>query len=497
TIPCQICLICNRIKNRHTGWDRNFPPDPRDWATACPQNMQQRLQCIMKFMQETPTLRNCTFRYSGQEDLIKFALWIDGPITFIAAILALVGAHFAVRFLRRAGLNRHLTAALFSLCLIDSLLMLTVFFFYSIEACSLLFFGTNFMYNRQAFTSSLHGVASSMTTASTLLVIWVTLQRFMVVLRPMRYAKAPAERNGFRRISYSVSTHREGTHRGEKKASIILSDSNGNATTATLSRNGSRRKSYRKPLQFKKVARSFIIPGAVIVLSFALNLPVFFEFTVEPCYDWETHMTTSCPSPTSFRNHFVRYKSILNSLSQTIGPVTAISIMTALTEYKVHRSLRERRKLFETRNRNVAITDELREKVSRTVAIFITIKFLILRSMPVFFDVYENLYGIEEFGTILSVLVRISDFMIVLNSATNSLAYFGKKTWLENRLRKNLIKKEERKQRKSSIHTSSMRRDSVVSECRRLSSHHPSTGTIRKISENENDKAEMQLLSPA
>lgn len=48
--------------------------------------------------------------------------------------------------------------------------------------------------------------------------------------------------------------------------------------------------------------------------------------------------------------------------------------------------------------------------------------------MPVFFDVYENLYGIEEFGTILSVLVRISDFMIVLNSATNSLAYFGKKT---------------------------------------------------------------------
>lgn len=481
--------------NRHTGWDRIPRPPPAlpliDWTQACPQNMHQRILCLLKFM-EAPTLRNCTFRYSGQEDLIKFALWIDGPITFVAAILALVGAHFAVRFLRRAGLNRHLTAALFSLCLIDSLLMLTVFFFYSIEACSLLFFGSNFMYNRQAFTSSLHGVASSMTTASTLLVIWVTLQRFMVVLRPMRYAKAPAERNGFRRISYSVSTHRD----REKKASIILSDSNGNSSTAALSRNGSRSKSYRKPLQIKKVARSFVIPGAVIALSFALNLPVFFEFTVEPCYDWETHETTSCPAPTSFRNHFVRYKSILNSLSQTIGPVTAISIMTALTEYRVHRSLRERRKLFETRNRNVVITDELREKVSRTVAIFITIKFLILRSMPVFFDVYENLYGIEEFGTILSVLVRISDFMIVLNSATNSLAYFGKKTWLENRLRKNLIKKEEKKQRKSSVHTSSVRRDSIMSEsCRRLSSHHPSTGTIRKISECE--KAEMQLLSPA
>ena len=55
--------------------------------------------------------------------------------------------------------------------------------------------------------------------------------------------------------------------------------------------------------------------------------------------------------------------------------------------------------------------------------------------MPVFFDVYENLYGIESFGVVLSILVRISDFMIVLNSATNSLAYFGKKRWLEKRLR--------------------------------------------------------------
>lgn len=34
--------------------------------------------------------------------------------------------------------------------------------------------------------------------------------------------------------------------------------------------------------------------------------------------------------------------------------------------------------------------------------------------------------------------------------------------WLENRLRKNLMKKEEKKARKSSVHTSSVRRDSMM-----------------------------------
>jgi len=48
------------------------------------------------------------------DDLIRLiSLWLDGPITIIAALLAFVGCHFAVRFLARAGLNRDLTAGSF------------------------------------------------------------------------------------------------------------------------------------------------------------------------------------------------------------------------------------------------------------------------------------------------------------------------------------------------------------------------------------------------
>uniref|UniRef100_A0A0K0DID6 G_PROTEIN_RECEP_F1_2 domain-containing protein n=1 Tax=Angiostrongylus cantonensis TaxID=6313 RepID=A0A0K0DID6_ANGCA len=317
-------------------------------------------------------------------------LWYSmGPCTCVAAILALIGVHFAVRFLYRAGLNKDLTAALFSLCVIDSFLMLTVFLFYCIEAISVLLFSTNLMYDHQLFTSSLHGVAQSLTTASTMLVIYITFLRCMVVVRPLRYAST-----FYTRTSKAVCT-------------------SGNVAR----------------VNFGKDTNLDRFPGLVIILCFAVNIPVYFEFTVERCFDTEHGVEASCPAPTVFRHTFARYKAILMTLTQTIGPVATILVLSLLTEYRLHRSLKKRRKLFESqqRSRSMMLIEESKEKVSRTVAIFIAVKFLIFRSMPVFFDVYENLYGIESFGVILSILVRISDCMIVLNSATNSLAYFGKK----------------------------------------------------------------------
>ncbi|KAK5979409.1 G protein-coupled receptor [Trichostrongylus colubriformis] len=382
------------------------------------------------------TLRNCTYRYSSHDSITSIALWIDGPCTCVAAILALIGVHYAVRFLFRAGLNKDLTAALFSLCVIDSLLMMTVFLFYCIEAIGVLFFSTNLMYNRQLFTSSLHGVAQSLTTASTMLVIYITFLRFMVVMRPLRYA---------------TSQHSKRTNRAslkQRKASMITEVE---SSAAGTQKNRSSLKTNKEQLPLRKYIRSCLLPGLVIFLCFAVNIPVYFEFTVERCFDVEHGVEASCPAPTVFRHSFTRYKAILMTLTQTIGPVATILILSVLTEYRVHRSLKKRRKLFESqqRSRSVVLTEESKEKVSRTVAIFIAVKFLIFRSMPVFFDVYENLYGIESFGVALSILVRISDFMIVLNSATNSLAYFGKKRWLEKRLRLRLLKRDEKRLEKA------------------------------------------------
>ncbi|CAJ0601950.1 unnamed protein product [Cylicocyclus nassatus] len=408
--------------------------DPKMQATLRYLRRCKTFECILRELSmENGTLRNCSYRYSNDDSITSFSLWIDGPCTCIAAILALIGFHFAVRFLFRAGLNKELTAALFSLCVIDSLLMMTVFLFYSIEAIGVLFLNTNLMYNHQQFTSSLHGVAQSLTTSSTMLVIYITFLRFMVVMRPLRYAS-------------SLYTRTSKTSTKQRKASSDME-----SYVGSQKQRMSAQKPLKEQVQLKKYLKSCLLPGLVVLLCFAVNIPTYFEFTVEKCFDAEHGVEASCTAPTVFRNQFGRYRAILMTLTQTIGPVATILILSVLTEYRVHRSLQKRRKLFESqrRSRNIVLTEESKEKVSRTVAIFIAVKFLIFRSMPVFFDVYENLYGIESFGETLSILVRISDFMIVLNSATNSLAYFGKKRWLEKRLRLRLLKRDEKRQEKA------------------------------------------------
>ncbi|EGT53147.1 hypothetical protein CAEBREN_23579, partial [Caenorhabditis brenneri] len=403
---------------------------------------------------------NCTYRYPfpPEKDTISaYALLIDGPCTCIAALLSMIGARYAIKFLCRAGLNKELTAALFALCAIDSLLLLTVFLFYGIEAMSLLFFRTNIMYDKQDFTYNLHGIASSLTTASvcikqllvipsfqyqllfqTALVIYITFLRFMVVIQPLRFATSMA------------SNHRRTGSKAVRKGSTQLDDSVTNNTT--FSRGTFNSSSIKRHFNLKEVIRPFYIPFIFILISFSVNIPIFFEFTTTKCFDVEHNVEATNPEPTVFRSS-AKYKAVLMTLTQTIGPVSIILVLSILTEYKIHVSLKARRKLFESqqRSRSVVLSEELKEKVSRTVAVFIAVKFLIFRTMPIFFDIYENLYGIDGWGTVMSIMVRVSDFGIVLNTATNSLAYFGKKQWVEKRLRLRLMKKEEKRNAKATL----------------------------------------------
>ncbi|CAO4374651.1 unnamed protein product [Caenorhabditis nigoni] len=409
-------------------------------------NRCKTVECVYKAVMETDYeggMLNCTYRYPypPEKDTISaYALLIDGPCTCVAALLSMIGARYAIKFLCRAGLNKELTAALFALCAIDSLLLLTVFLFYGIEAMSVLFFRTNIMYDKQDFTYNLHGIASSLTTASTALVIYITFLRFMVVVRPLRFATSMA------------SNHRRTGSKAVRKGSAAqLEDSV--TTNTTFSRGTFNSSSIKRHYNLREMIRPFYTPFLFILLSFSVNIPIFFEFTTTKCFDVEHNAEATNPEATVFRSSFAKYKAVLMTLTQTIGPVSIILVLSILTEYKVHMSLKARRKLFESqqRSRSVVLSEELKERVSRTVAVFIAVKFLIFRTMPIFFDVYENLYGIDGWGTVMSIMVRVSDFGIVLNTATNSLAYFGKKRWIEKRLRLRLMKKEEKRNAKATL----------------------------------------------
>ncbi|KAI1714470.1 hypothetical protein DdX_08565 [Ditylenchus destructor] len=371
---------------------------------------------------------NCTYRYDLTPEDDQFigtvSLYLDGPLTLLAAVLALVGGHFAVRFLGRAGLNKDLTAALYMLCICDAFLIIMVVLYHSIEASSILLTGSNAMWNEQDSVLYTHGVVSAATTASTLLVVFITFQRFLVVLWPMKYAKPT-------RAGIPV----------RKTSSVEDVELSNGLLTRTLSK----RLFHRKTPSLKKAIRPFMFPACVVAFAIAINSTVFFEFELVECFAFAHRQLSTHLFPTALRQSqtYNAVRTVIMMTTQTVGPISTISLLTVITEYKVHASLKARRILFEAqhRRRSVVMVEELKEKLSRTVAIFIAVKFLILRSLPIFFDIYETFYGIESFGIILSILVRLSDFGVVLNAATNSLAYFGRTSWFEMRLRGRLMKK--------------------------------------------------------
>ncbi|CAD5228379.1 unnamed protein product [Bursaphelenchus xylophilus] len=400
----------------------------------------------------------CMYRY---DEVDTTRMFIDGPLTLMAAVGALVGAKLAVKFLAQAGLNRDLTAALYVLCFCDSFLIINVSVNHAFEATGILIADYNPMWDKQNYVLLTHGLCTIATTASTMLVVYITFQRFLVVWWPLKYAKLcdrkrKPEHQPFRRLSSQMD-----------------SDWTTSSYRRTLSfkipgQNALKRKTMPS---FKKILRPFLFPVLIVLCSVIISSSVFYEFYSAPCLNMIHRKMAVYLKVTDLRTHqlYNSIRTVIMMVTQAIGPVTTISLLTALTEYKVQASLKARRLLFESqqRRRSLVQMEEMKEKLSRFVAIFIAVKFIVLRSLPSFFDVYELVYGIESFGRVLSTLVNYSDFAVVLNSATNSFAYFGKAGWIESKLRGRLLRKST--MHKHSVNSTDGQSSKVPKSPRRLS----------------------------
>ncbi|KAK6026572.1 hypothetical protein OSTOST_07447 [Ostertagia ostertagi] len=159
-----------------------------------------------------------------------------------------------------------------------------------------------------------------------MLVIYITFLRFMVVMRPLRYASshqsARSKRASLKQRRASMVTELDSIA-GSQKGRTSLKTS----TT-------------KEQLPLREYFRSCLLPGMVIFLCFAVNILCISNL---PWNAVSTRNTASKPPaqlPPVFRHSFTRYKAILMTLTQTVGPVATILILSVLTEYRVHRSLR-------------------------------------------------------------------------------------------------------------------------------------------------------------
>ncbi|CAJ0587562.1 unnamed protein product, partial [Mesorhabditis spiculigera] len=348
----------------------------------------------------------CFYRNTGKDTASILARWLDGPCTIVAALFMFIGTVLAVRFLRKARLNRHLTSALYSLCFVDTLLMVGVLFYRSIEATGRIVLGTNVMYKHQAEIAFLRAIVSASTTASTLLVIYISIQRFVVVIRPLRYANWTQERSS--RSGQSKSNPTDSSSSTAYSVQLLLRLSSINVI---------------RDISFRTMFEPFLMTGKCD--WHPTNL--YFKLMQVPCWD-EEHEEMVLNLYTSSRDQQnLGARALINALTQTIVPAILL----------------ESQKTAEW-------AEELKQKVSRAVSLFIAVKFLMLRTLPMFLDIMEVLGVLDhldeetEYYLVLSILYRMSEFLVVLNSATNPLAYFGWRRWLQKSLRLQMIRKEEK-----------------------------------------------------
>ncbi|CAI2353384.1 unnamed protein product [Caenorhabditis sp. 36 PRJEB53466] len=341
-----------------------------------------------------------------------------------------------------AHLNRRMSAALYTLCLMDFMLMMTTVFFLSVEPISILFVGLNIFYRNQEMILTLYGIRNSFAMSSPMLVCYITYIRYRVVNNPLKFA------SNYNRSRKSITAGKTSTAQNPSEAAKFTI-----SFPADMFYEFHSRSNAGKMTSFKRFVRPFMVPVLLVILCFLIHSTSYFEFFLTDCFDRDHQNMSTMLAPTALRHNdwYFQSKVALTMATETLGPMLFISILSLFTEYKIHANVLARRRLFESqkRSRDTLVTEELKDKASKALAVFIVVKFLILRSLPTFIDLYEAIIEDNvQFGPFMTVLTRVSDFLVILNSATNTLAYFGKVRfekcfrWLERRIRCRIVKKE-------------------------------------------------------
>ncbi|CAO4380810.1 unnamed protein product [Caenorhabditis nigoni] len=383
----------------------------------------------------------CEYRASGQSD---FTLWLDGPITISAAIFSAIGTVYAIGFLRNGHLNRRMSAALYTLCLMDFMLMMTTVLFLSIEPLSILLWGSNVFYKHQGMILVLYGIRNSFAMASPMLVCYITYIRYRVVNNPLKFA------SNYSRSRKSISAGKMSTVQQPSTESAKFTIS---FPAEMFYEFHSRSSAGKMRANFRRFFKPFLVPILLVIICFVIHVTSYFEFFLISCFDehYQTETKMLQAAPLRLTDWYVQLKLALTMTTETLGPMIFISTLSVFTEYKMHINVKERRRLFESqkRSRDTLVTEELKDKASKALAVFIVVKFLILRTLPTLIDLYEVFMETDRhFGSFMTIVIRISDFLVILNSATNTLAYFGKVRfekcfrWLERRIRCRIVKKE-------------------------------------------------------
>uniref|UniRef100_A0A7E4VJ73 G_PROTEIN_RECEP_F1_2 domain-containing protein n=1 Tax=Panagrellus redivivus TaxID=6233 RepID=A0A7E4VJ73_PANRE len=322
---------------------------------------------------------------------------ILGCATVFVVIFGVLFNINAIRNIHLSNFDKNrgvvLAVSILALAVWDTILLGSAFFYYGVKGAFKLHRNNGI----NLITPFFHGCLQVANTASTWCVIFITIQRYMATRDPFRTTR--------------------------------------HSRIIAQSFRGERRKTSFSLIYCFVYRRYFKVPLIISIVAILVNLTAFFEITTKICLRMPEGKMGYMLAITWLRlNHTYKlvYKLIFRMIVTSCGPNIFIFTITGITIFFLKGSNRNRRQLFQMSD---SLLDRYssKETTQTTISILLVTKFLLLRSLSFFLDLMELISG---FGNLHDYIyaMDVSNFCVILNSATNSLIFMCANSWLQNKL---------------------------------------------------------------
>uniref|UniRef100_A0A914DI34 G-protein coupled receptors family 1 profile domain-containing protein n=1 Tax=Acrobeloides nanus TaxID=290746 RepID=A0A914DI34_9BILA len=327
---------------------------------------------------------------------------LNGFLTSACVIFGSVGNIHSIKSVHFANFDKNrgvvLAVSILALAIWDTILLWCAFFYYGLKSLTQAPRGDLF----NLLTPYFHAFSQIANTASIWCVVSITIQRYMATRDPFR------------------------TSRSNR---VLLHNSFHNSID--------RRKTSMNFLVYCAIYRRHFRPPVILsIVAILVNIPAFFEIVTRICYrmDENRHGYGLYISALRLNEYYkLWYKVVFRMLITSCGPNIFILLLTVLTVLLLKGSNRSRRQLFQM-SETMIDKYTTKETMQTMISLMLVIKFLLFRSLSFMLDIWEVTVGFGDKLHIYIYLVDISNFLVLLNSATNCLIFLRGSTWLQQKI---------------------------------------------------------------
>ncbi|KAI1723717.1 putative G-protein coupled receptor frpr-1 [Ditylenchus destructor] len=353
-----------------------------------------------------------------------FSRIVNGYLTAFCVAAGSIGNVMSVKQVRFTNFDRNrgvaLAVAIIVLAFWDTILLI----------CALAYYGAKNLLPSPPgdiatrVTPLFHAFSQIANTASIWSVVTITVQRYMATRDPFRTT---------RWLLYVASTEINEQNR------VMFCSFRG------LGGSGDRKNVQNLWHYLKKYRSHLRVPIFLSTVAIMVNIPAFFEIHAIPCYLLtENRMGYGLQISDLRLNSYYKlwYKVVFRMLVTSCGPNIFILSLTVLTVLLLRGSNRSRKQLFHM-NDSAMDRYSSRATMLTMISVMLVIKFLLFRSLSFVLDIWEVTFGLRHRVHQYIYLVDISNFLVLLNSATNCLIIYRGSRWLHEKLaERNTVKRE-------------------------------------------------------